>query len=327
MGDATPGGHQKEEEDNKPSVMQHVGTVGQAQAGQALCEMNVLLKSLYLERMSRTSCLKTFHFGSNNASFFQVVVKETAGLALGSHVWAGSKHLSDYIINTFTPKDLSKRKVLELGAGCGLTSVALKKHFGADTTVVITETAGLLPHIRENLELNQLQEDASLRVQELNWGENLDQVNETFDFIIAAEVVFSEPLFQPLLDTIVAYSGFNTVLLLAHSEHHHPTDGIFFKKLSEYYQSVKLHRIPRGPSRSSSSVTTPASSSVVDLANLPAMTSSNYLQPQMLQKNIVHRREDSQAKQTSPYNNLGQTKDIVIFNMKRKRYSVVSLST
>lgn len=47
--------------------------------------------------------------------------------------------------------------------------MALKKHFGKDIKVVITERAALLPRIRENLELNQLQEDDDLVVQELNW--------------------------------------------------------------------------------------------------------------------------------------------------------------
>lgn len=45
-------------------------------------------------------------------------------------------------------------------------------------------------------------------------------MTEAYDFIVAAEVVFSEPLFQPLIDTIVALSGFNTVLLLAYTERH-----------------------------------------------------------------------------------------------------------
>lgn len=58
---------------------------------------------------------------------------------------------------------------MELGAGCGLTSMALKKHFGPDTKVVITEKAEMLPRIRENLELNQMQEDENLVVQELKW--------------------------------------------------------------------------------------------------------------------------------------------------------------
>ena len=50
-----------------------------------------------------------------------------------------------------------------------MTSMALKKHFGPDTKVVITEKADMLPRIRENLELNQMQEDENLVVQELKW--------------------------------------------------------------------------------------------------------------------------------------------------------------
>jgi hypothetical protein len=47
--------------------------------------------------------------------------------------------------------------------------MALKKHFGADTKVVITEKAEMLPRIRENLALNKMEEDESLVVRELKW--------------------------------------------------------------------------------------------------------------------------------------------------------------
>jgi len=72
-------------------------------------------------------------------------------------------------------------------------------------------------------------------------GENLSNINETYDVIVAAEVVYDEQyaplqicrqlthvkftlassflrLFGPLIETIVALSGFNTILLLAHTE-------------------------------------------------------------------------------------------------------------
>lgn len=290
--------------------------IGEVDSSEAVSEANTMLKSLYLERMQRSSSrdqTKTFRFGST----VDVVVKETAGMAMGSHVWAGSKHLTDYIMKTFTPQDMHKRKILELGAGCGLTSMALKKHFGPDTKVVITEKAEMLPRIRENLELNQMQEDENLVVQELKWGDNLSQITETYDFIVAAEVVFDERLFKPLLETIVALSGFNTVLLLAYTERHR-SEGVFFKQLGEFYSSTKLHRVPwSGPAYTPTPP--PSSSNIVSFSALPRATSSTYLAPQMLQKNVVHQQKRKDA------SGLEQTRDIVIFNMKRKRYSVVSL--
>lgn len=72
----------------------------------------------------------------------------------------------------------------------------------------------------------------------------MGEIKETYDIIVAAEVVYDERyvpwgissqaahddsfappsvlrLFEPLIETIVALSGFNTILLLAHTERRH----------------------------------------------------------------------------------------------------------
>ncbi|ELR21071.1 uncharacterized protein ACA1_282360 [Acanthamoeba castellanii str. Neff] len=97
--------------------------IGEVDSSEAVSEANTMLKSLYLERMQRSSSrdqTKTFRFGST----VDVVVKETAGMAMGSHVWAGSKHLTDYIMKTFTPQDMhkvcSKASTKDIGARSGL---------------------------------------------------------------------------------------------------------------------------------------------------------------------------------------------------------------
>jgi len=40
----------------------------------------------------------------------------------------------------------------------------------------------------------------------------------TYDYIVASDIVFDERLFNPLIDTCVALSGFNTSLLLAYTQ-------------------------------------------------------------------------------------------------------------
>ena len=96
------------------------------------------------------------------------------------------------------------------------------------------------------------------------------------------------------------------------------SSGVFFKQLGEFYSSTKLHRVPwSGPAYAPTPP--PSSSNIVSFSALPRATSSTYLTPQMLQKNVVHQQKRKDA------SGLEQTRDIVIFNMKRKRYSVVSL--
>ncbi len=63
----------------------------------------------------------------------------------------------------------AKKRIIELGAGCGLLGIAIKKSVGLDSHLVITEKQEMLPVLRENLQLNQLKEDENLRIEELKW--------------------------------------------------------------------------------------------------------------------------------------------------------------
>lgn len=127
------------------------------------------------------------------------------GLHLGSHVWEGSEKLSHYLQHKFeregentieesinynniegddeekgdwranfegggqeSKESLVGKRVIELGAGCGLIGIVIKKLFPS-AHVTLTDKKEMLPLIQKNLELNSLHETPSIDVKELVW--------------------------------------------------------------------------------------------------------------------------------------------------------------
>ncbi|CAL5340562.1 unnamed protein product [Camellia sinensis] len=136
----------------------------------------------------------------------------------------------DYAINRekncrkgrFSPSKLKGKRVIELGAGCGVAGFGMAL-LGCD--VVSTDQTEVLPLLMRNCERNasrimqmNLGSDSfgSIQVAELSWG-NVDQikaVDPPFDYIIGTDVVYAEHLLEPLLQTMLALSGPKTTILV-----------------------------------------------------------------------------------------------------------------
>nr|ACR35140.1 unknown [Zea mays] len=95
---------------------------------------------------------------------------------------------------------------------------------GGDVTT--TDQAEVLPLLMRNVERNrswisQSNPDSdsvgSITVAELDWGnkEHIKAVEPPFDYIVGTDVVYSEHLLQPLMETITALSGPKTKILVA----------------------------------------------------------------------------------------------------------------
>ena len=91
------------------------------------------------------------------------------------------------------------RRILELGAGCGLLGLAWAKR-GA--RVVLTDRPHRIASLEENVELNPGLEEC--RVEPLDWREaNVDFFrNEKFDIVVGADVIYDVALVDPLIETI-----------------------------------------------------------------------------------------------------------------------------
>ncbi|CAO2813005.1 unnamed protein product [Amaranthus hypochondriacus] len=148
---------------------------------------------------------------------------------LGTTVWDASMVFAKYLERNsrkgrFCPSKLKGKRVLELGAGCGVASFGMAM-LGCE--VVTTDQKEVLPLLQRNVERNTsriMQANAnsdlfgSIKVAELDWGnkDHIQAVDPPYDYVIGTDVVYSEHLLDPLLQTICALSGPRTTIVLGY---------------------------------------------------------------------------------------------------------------
>ncbi|PIN09603.1 hypothetical protein CDL12_17811 [Handroanthus impetiginosus] len=148
---------------------------------------------------------------------------------LGTTVWDASMVFVKFLEKNcrkgrFSPSKLKGKRVIELGAGCGVAGFGMAL-LGCD--VVSTDQTEVLPLLIRNVERNtsrilQATPDSdsfgSIRVTELNWGDadHIRAAGPPFDYIIGTDVVYAEHLLEPLLQTILPLSGPRTTILLGY---------------------------------------------------------------------------------------------------------------
>lgn len=147
----------------------------------------------------------------------------------GTTVWDSSMVFAKYLEKNcrkgrFSPAKLKGKRVIELGAGCGVAGFGMA-FLGCN--VVSTDQIEVLPLLRRNVERNvsriiQTNRDpdsfGSIQVAELDWGneDHIRAVGPPFDYIIGTDVVYAEHLLEPLLKTILALSGPKTTIIMGY---------------------------------------------------------------------------------------------------------------
>ncbi|XP_022140387.1 protein N-lysine methyltransferase METTL21A [Momordica charantia] len=147
---------------------------------------------------------------------------------LGTTVWDASLVFVKFLEKNcrkgkFSPSKLKGKRVIELGAGCGLAGFGMAL-LGCD--VVATDQKEVLPILTRNIErntpsfaqMNPSDSFGSISAAELDWGneDHIKAVGPPFDFIIGTDVVYAEHLLEPLLMTIHALSGPKTTIMLGY---------------------------------------------------------------------------------------------------------------
>ncbi|KAK7257675.1 hypothetical protein RIF29_31819 [Crotalaria pallida] len=146
---------------------------------------------------------------------------------LGTTVWDASLVFTKFLERNcrkgrFSPAKLKGKRVIELGAGCGVSGFGMAL-LGCD--VIVTDQKEVLPLLQRNVERNisrVMQKNpesfGSIKVLELDWGDksHIKAVGPPFDYIIGTDVVYVEHLLEPLLKTILALSGPRTTTVLGY---------------------------------------------------------------------------------------------------------------
>lgn len=166
---------------------------------------------------------------------------------LGTTVWDASMVLVKFLERNcrkgrFSPSKLRGKRVIELGAGCGVAGFGMAL-LGCD--VVSTDQTEVLPLLMRNVERNtsrimQTISDpdsfGSIQAAELDWGNetHIKAVSPPFDYIIGTDVVYAEHLLEPLLQTIIALSGPKTTILVLYPLMFYITCEIYFLYVNEH---------------------------------------------------------------------------------------------
>ena len=178
--------------------------------------------------------LQTFHSAERSFTFANHSVhirQDWVGSGVAGVVWDAAVVLATYLQTiAFSSKDglgnpigLRDKKILELGAGTGLTGI-VACFLGGD--VVITDTLKAIPCTRQNVQRNtesmtqpnNFSRELNCKVEELHWGRDLEKWQETsWDFIIGADIVYIQETFDDLLQTLKVLTNTNrqTCLLLS----------------------------------------------------------------------------------------------------------------
>ncbi|KAF2300639.1 hypothetical protein GH714_014876 [Hevea brasiliensis] len=148
---------------------------------------------------------------------------------VGTTVWDASMVFVKFLEKNcrkgrFCPSKLKGKRVIELGAGCGVAGFGMAL-LGCE--VVATDQIEVVPLLTRNVERNTsriTQMDAnsesfgSIKAAELDWGnqDHIRAVDPPFDYIIGTDVVYAEHLLEPLLQTVFALSGPKTTILMGY---------------------------------------------------------------------------------------------------------------
>jgi 16S rRNA G966 N2-methylase RsmD len=129
----------------------------------------------------------------------------------GVTLWPAASLLADYLVQY--PELVREKRVLELGAGLGLSGL-VAHHLGAATTVLTDGDKYVLAQLRSNMLQNTSSSSSgsSIECRTLLWGKKTTTTttpppseDEKFDVLLGADVIYGWDSFEPLLDTVVAW--------------------------------------------------------------------------------------------------------------------------
>ena len=157
-----------------------------------------------------------------------VVAEAPARLGIGGKLWDAALALVAHVGSTRgTDECVHGKRVLELGSGVGAVGIGARL-FGA-SRVVLTDIEDVVPLLEANIELNHVEHVTAVA---LDWFQDVPSavLDESFDLILASDVVYDPDLHAPLLKTLGVLLDRIPVCLLAHRRRN-PHDADFFGAL------------------------------------------------------------------------------------------------
>jgi hypothetical protein len=175
-------------------------------------------------------------FRSDLDDSIRVDLIQRKSLGIAFQLWPAASLLAEYFIRNpdkllitqlseLSTAEQTSVSIIELGAGLGLTGMYLSKYFADErkqstsagstvciSQVILTDLQDVMPILNENIQLNNLA--GRVHCHSLDW-DHLENIQDIFDqffpstssltapLVIAADVIYWESLFLPLVTALV----------------------------------------------------------------------------------------------------------------------------
>jgi protein-lysine N-methyltransferase EEF2KMT len=114
----------------------------------------------------------------------------------GFRTWEAALHLGSYLVSPEGAPLIRGKSILELGAGTGFLSILCAKHLQAKHVTATDGDEGVVEALRENLFLNDLDNEQTVITSILRWGHGLrgtwveeDYEAWPYDVVVGADIV------------------------------------------------------------------------------------------------------------------------------------------
>ena len=114
----------------------------------------------------------------------------------GVRTWEAALRLGKYLCSAEGRKLVSRKALLELGAGTGFLSILCAKHLQARYVLATDGNSQVVEALRSNISLNEYGEDQTIETSALQWGHTpIDEVSSggqedrQYDLILGADIV------------------------------------------------------------------------------------------------------------------------------------------
>ena len=215
-------------------------------------ENDIFASSYVPEREARAPSVTSIDFKGLLTEPLQL--HEDLANGCGGQLWPAGMTLARYILQYH--HDLQNKTVLEIGAGGGLTGLAVAKGcINVSGKLLVTDQIPMFSLMKQNIELNELTRTAEAIVYD--WGESIPtevsrQLNKPHpDIVLAADCVYFEPAFPLLLHTLKDIIGPNTTCFFCFKKRR-KADMRFIRDLKKIFNVVDVEYAWQGEDRKES---------------------------------------------------------------------------
>lgn len=128
----------------------------------------------------------------------------------GCIIWPSAELLAQFLARRLLLRPSPVPRVIELGCGAGPLPGLVAAKLGA--SVVFTDLPDIVPLTEDSLELNGA---INAVVRPLTWGAQAAELNETFDVILAADVLYDPSLHSVFAETLEILAATGALALVA----------------------------------------------------------------------------------------------------------------